>query len=92
MSNEITAIGTIRRARFENDVTGIMEVRHPRHFALAQHFARQSEAFPALRGDILDHYFFERPHLSPLFAVDAMVQLVERMVDVMQEQTAQQAA
>lgn len=92
MREEMTAIDTIRRARFEADVSAIMAQRHAQHFALSQHFTRQSEAFPALRSDILDHYFFERRHLSPLFAVDAMVQLVDRMIDIMRHQSSQQAA
>lgn len=84
MQENISVLDTIRRARFEAEISGIMKTRHPRQHALMQHFADQSDAFVRLRAKVLDHYFFEQRHLSPLFCEDAIVRLVDRMVETLQ--------
>ena len=83
MRDDDNALEAIRRARYEAEISNLMLKRNPRHHALMNHFAEQSEAFVKLRANILDHYYFEQRQRSPLFAVDAMVQLVDRMLDTM---------
>ena len=91
-NNTTTLLDAIRRTRFEAEITAIMSKRHPRQHALMQHFARRSDAFVKLRAQVIDHYFFEQSHLSPLFCVDAVVRLIDRMVETMQGGLRKQAA
>lgn len=84
MSKNITVVDSIRRARFEAEVTSIMKTRNPRQHAVMKNFSGKSGAFANLQKDIVDHYFFEQRQLSPLFCVDAMVLLVDRTLETMQ--------
>ena len=83
--NQISIVDEIQRAQFEAEITGILEKRHPRKHALLQNFASKSQTFVSLRKDILDHYYFEQRQLSPLFAVDALASLIDRMMTIMQQ-------
>lgn len=92
MNKSQTALEKVRRARFEAKVVEIMENRNPRERAMMIHFASQSDAFVELRDGVLDRYFYEQRQLSPLFCVDAMVKLVQQVIDTMQAGLQQQAA
>ena len=92
MANHQSALDKVRRARFENEIFDIMQQRQPRDHQLMLAFAQKSDVFVQLRREVIDHYYFDQRHLSPLFCVDAVTRLVQQVLATMQVGLQQQAA
>ena len=84
MANNQSALDKVRRARFENEICELMQQRKPREHQLMLAFAQKSDAFVQLRSEVVDHYYFDQRHLSPLFCVDAVTRLVQQVLATMQ--------
>ena len=84
MTDQRSALEKVRRARFETQISELMQQRKPREHQLMLAFASQSDAFAELQGKVIDHYFFEQRQLSPLFCVDAVARLVDEVVATVQ--------
>lgn len=84
-------VKNLSKTRYEARVMKYMEERHGDKFRLMQGFT-QSEPFVALRQRILDHYFAQKT-LGVVFCVDALVLLVDRVIETVEHDVhASQAA
>ena len=50
-----TALQKVRRARFESQIIDLMEARFPQEHKMMPAFAERSDAFVALRSNVIDH-------------------------------------
>lgn len=84
-------VKNLSETRYEARVMKYMEERHGEKYRLMQGFM-QSEPFTQLRQRIIDHYYAQKS-LGVVFCVDALVLLVDRVVETMtQDVNASQAA
>jgi hypothetical protein len=83
MTSNQSALQKVRRARFESQITDLMQERQPQEHQMMLAFAQKSDAFVQLRDEVIDHYYTEQQHLSPLFCVDAVSRLVQQVLATM---------
>lgn len=76
-------VKNIRKARYEARVMKLMQERHADKYQQMLGFAGDSDAFVELRDRIVSHYFKQR-QLGPVFCVESLVLLVDRVLETME--------
>ncbi len=77
-------IKNISHARYEARVMKLMQERQGEKYNLMQAFNKQSNSFAALREQVVTQYFKQK-QLGVVFCVDALVLLVDRVLETMEQ-------